>query len=342
MTQIKKLVLFFGFLGVALNVNATEKILGAVGGSGRWVKIARIQNQNPIAGGECSSFSGSLNLQTDFGQSGTEQYYAIFSFGSRGGLKPLLQEYGEAVNRPVTDLSRVEWRIYEDAQGWHYLWFWQSDYSRYAAFDYQTVCGTEYWSFEDPPSNFTQLWSSLDGDRQYQANSTSRVDIKNPVGGLGMTMENGGKVWNFSIENNGNSLFVNNSTNPTSFFTYTNSGRFGIGTTTPDSELSVNGNIHAKEVTIDLIGWPDYVFTEEYTLPTLEGVRTHIQEKGHLPHMPSAKEVAENGVELGEMNKLLLEKIEELTLYILKQDKALQQQETINQQLEARLSKLEN
>ncbi|WP_339141953.1 shufflon system plasmid conjugative transfer pilus tip adhesin PilV [Croceitalea sp. MTPC5] len=100
-----------------------------------------------------------------------------------------------------------------------------------------------------------------------------------------------------------------------------NNGNVGIGTNAPDSKLAVNGNIHAKEVKVDLIGWPDYVFKKDYDLPALEEVEKHIKEKGHLINIPSAKEVEENGLQLGEMNKLLLEKIEELTLYIIEQEK---------------------
>ena len=95
-------------------------------------------------------------------------------------------------------------------------------------------------------------------------------------------------------------------------------GNVGIGTVAQTSyRLAVDGKIHTKEVKVDLTGWADYVFTKEYELPTLEEVQKHISEKGHLPNVPSAKEVQANGIELGEMNKLLLEKIEELTLYVI-------------------------
>ncbi len=107
-------------------------------------------------------------------------------------------------------------------------------------------------------------------------------------------------------------------------------GNVGIGTTAQASyRLAVNGNIHTKEVKVDLDGWADYVFSEGYQLPTLEEVKKHIDEKGHLPNIPSAKEVETNGIQLGEMNKLLLEKIEELTLYVieLKKENKKQQQD---------------
>ncbi|MGL5233772.1 MAG: hypothetical protein ACRC8Z_03315 [Empedobacter falsenii] len=68
-------------------------------------------------------------------------------------------------------------------------------------------------------------------------------------------------------------------------------------------------------------GWADYVFKEDYPLPTLQEVEKHIKEKGYLPHIPSEKEVVANGISVGETQKLLLQKIEELTLYIIEQNK---------------------
>lgn len=100
-----------------------------------------------------------------------------------------------------------------------------------------------------------------------------------------------------------------------------NSGNVGIGTIAPGNKLDVNGTIHSKEVKVDVTGWPDYVFKNGYELPTLDEVEKHINEKGHLKNIPSEGEVLTYGISLGEMNAKLLEKIEELTLYVIKQNK---------------------
>ncbi|MEZ0184401.1 hypothetical protein AB9T89_19315 [Flavobacterium oncorhynchi] len=87
------------------------------------------------------------------------------------------------------------------------------------------------------------------------------------------------------------------------------------------NKLDVNGTIHSKEVKVDIIGWSDFVFKKEYNLPTLEQVEKHIAEKGHLENIPSEEEVLKNGINLGEMNAKLLQKIEELTLYMIEANK---------------------
>ena len=97
------------------------------------------------------------------------------------------------------------------------------------------------------------------------------------------------------------------------------SGNVGIGTTDPKGyKLAVAGKAIAEEVTVKLqANWPDYVFEPSYTLPSLDSIKTYIDKNKHLPEVPSAKEMEKNGVNLGEMNMLLLKKIEELTLYVI-------------------------
>lgn len=110
---------------------------------------------------------------------------------------------------------------------------------------------------------------------------------------------------------------------PTDIMFITHIGNVGIGVTNPTNKLEVNGTIKTKEVNVTLSGWPDYVFDPAYNLMPLQELGTYVKENRHLPEIPTEKEVEENGVDLGQMNKLLLKKVEELTLYLIEQEKGM-------------------
>lgn len=100
-------------------------------------------------------------------------------------------------------------------------------------------------------------------------------------------------------------------------------GNFGIGTTdTKGYKLAVNGNaIFTKVKVKPFAGWPDYVFDENYQLPSLKALGDYVKSEEHLPGIPSASEIAQNGQDIGEINMQLLKKVEELTLYLLDHNK---------------------
>lgn len=98
-------------------------------------------------------------------------------------------------------------------------------------------------------------------------------------------------------------------------------GNVGINTKNPTYKLSVNGTIGAHEVNVTTTGWADYVFAPEYKLMPLSELKAFIQKNGHLPDVPTEAEVMENGINLAEMNVKLLEKVEELTLYVIELEK---------------------
>ncbi|BAV06185.1 hypothetical protein FLA_2201 [Filimonas lacunae] len=137
---------------------------------------------------------------------------------------------------------------------------------------------------------------------------------------------------------------------PTSYTTdlyISESGNIGIGTKTPSQKLSVNGTILAKKMIVSVkeANWADYVFDASYKLIPLQQLEEYVLFHKHLPEVPSAKEVADKGVDVGENQAMLLKKIEELTLYVIEQQKQLDKQKKDNEErnavLKQRLKALE-
>jgi len=115
-------------------------------------------------------------------------------------------------------------------------------------------------------------------------------------------------------------------------------GNVGIGTDVPKEKLSVNGKIRAHEIKVETANWPDYVFKSDYKLPSLTETEKFIKENGHLPDVPKAADVEANGISLGEMNKILLKKIEELTLHVIEKEKTVKELSDRVEKSEAALS----
>jgi hypothetical protein len=105
--------------------------------------------------------------------------------------------------------------------------------------------------------------------------------------------------------------------------------------------LAVKGNILCEEMKVKLVGtWPDYVFDQNYKLRNLEEVEAYVKENKHLPEVPTAQEVKDNGILTGEMHQLLLKKVEELTLYLIEQNKQLNELKAQNEELAKKVSNL--
>lgn len=120
-----------------------------------------------------------------------------------------------------------------------------------------------------------------------------------------------------------------------------NGGNVGIGIASPQEKLAVNGKIRAREVKVEpTTNWPDYVFEEGYKPLSLTEISDFIKQHRHLPEVPSAKEVEQNGLELGEMNKILLKKVEELTLHLIEKENQLKETNSRIDELSKMVDKL--
>ena len=140
----------------------------------------------------------------------------------------------------------------------------------------------------------------------------------------------------------GDKLYIANWNDPTGGITINNIGSVGIGTTNPGScKLAVEGKIGAHEVKVTLDGWADFVFSNDYKLKDLNEIEDFINKNKRLPEIPSESEVVESGINLGEMDAKLLQKIEELTLYMIEMNKEVKLLKQENYELKSRMENME-
>jgi hypothetical protein len=215
-------------------------------------------------------------------------------------------------------------------------------------------------------TNTFVLRNSL-GDTLLRVRDDGRMGIGYNGPSYGRTLNMGGTGINFYTPNEADfggaifptdtSLILWSDSGPNNYVVLQPSwGNVGIGTYTPNAKLhlngamllgsnaarvaagyslSVDGKIIAEEVKVQSsTSWPDYVFAKDYKLMPLEELEKSIQQNKHLPNIPAAAEVEKEGISLGEMNKKLMEKVEELTLYIIELNKKHKALETKLQQVE--------
>ena len=187
------------------------------------------------------------------------------------------------------------------------------------------------------PSNATNqlvTWSTSNSSAATVNSSGLVTGVVEGTATITVTTDDGGytATCDVTVSPSGTSLWL-----PGSDGIFYNDANVGIGTeNTFGYKLAVNGTIGAKEVKVEVSSaWPDFVFEKKYNLWTLCELEKYIQENKHLPGIPSAKDTHQQGILVGEMNAKLLQKIEELTLYIIELKKE-------NEEIKTRLEILEN
>ncbi len=163
-------------------------------------------------------------------------------------------------------------------------------------------------------------------------------------GGASMQIDNasGNGSWRLGVgSNNHFGIYKSSETSFGQQLIIQDNGNIGIGTNSPDSKLTVAGNIHAQEVKVTVNAGADFVFNEDYKLPSLESLHQFIKTNKHLPEIASEREMQENGLYLAEMNIKLLQKIEELTLYTINQEKRIKLLEQENNTLKTQEERID-
>lgn len=161
----------------------------------------------------------------------------------------------------------------------------------------------------------------------------SKLHVADGLGGEQLRFSRGTGVVRFAQDPDQDNLYLFNKDASQTYMFWRSNGNVGVGTINPDYKLTVNGKIKAEEIQV-VVDVADYVFDENYELKTLNEVKNFIKENKHLPNVPGRDEVKANGYQIGLMTNRLLEKIEEITLYLI----LMKEQ---NEQLIERVNKLE-
>ncbi len=179
------------------------------------------------------------------------------------------------------------------------------------------------------------------------SNPSTKLHIQYPVGGVGfkLTATDGNTYvtsgnWGFGANARGFVAGYSAGNNDAAWviqggdgISYINCNRVGIGTNNPQSKLAVNGTITATEIKVTSEGWADFVFDDDYQLRSLASVAAYIEKNNHLPDVPSGAEIKQGGIEVSEMLAKQMQKIEELTLYVIELKQANDSLKDQNQKL---------
>lgn len=311
-----------------------------------------------------SIFNYSVNSNLYFGagrdNAGNKKEMIFYNYSCNGGCNvPRIQfltdvlyasgKIGIGVLEPQTPLDVKG--IIKSSDGNGNVLFTSSDSNG----SYMRAFGSQNINFRNTGGSSMVNFNLTDGSASFNGNLTVKKGLfsSSQSGHLGIRIERSSNLFH-QITHDSSKTVIFNGNNDIEYrfgglskLVFKNDGganfggNVGIGTTNPGTwKLAVNGPIRAKEIKVET-GWSDFVFYDNYKLPTLEEVERHIEEKGHLKDIPSAKEVAEDGIFLGEMDSRLLQKIEELTLYTIQQSKEIKELKEQNTKIDNQQKEIE-
>ena len=169
---------------------------------------------------------------------------------------------------------------------------------------------------------------TLDVHGDFRVTSNNNYFLYNLAGDLVLKNNTNGQGGRVIVHDTGNTLSLNYNND------FTGGTKIGSTFLVKGDNASLQGKLEAKEIKVTLTPTADFVFAEDYDLPKLEDVEKHIKEKKHLPEIASAKQMEKEGVNVGEFQIKLLQKIEELTLYTIEQNKLIKEQQKRIESLE--------
>jgi hypothetical protein len=198
-----------------------------------------------------------------------------------------------------------------------------------------TNVGLEVWT-DGGDKNYSALFNGgLVGIGSYSPNAKLTVDGSDYDNWAGVFQHTNGA--NVRLAYQGNGIFVNTSSGSNPYLLQLNNNSSTKFQVYANGTAYLDGTLRAKEVKVKANVWADYVFEDGYKLMNLKDLESYIVKNKHLPNIPSAKEVSDEGISVGEMQRLHMEKIEELTLHLIEKDKQI---EILSQRLDMIESKI--